>query len=138
VPYFVEKGIGYTSFDACYADRVNHRQEWYEQIKAYNEPDGARLGRDLFAQYDIYTGIRNVAEFNAIKAARLFDFSVWVDRSKHVPPEPSTSNTMSPWMADYVLNNNGTLQDLEDRTRRLYQVLRDEHIDNLLMKKGSK
>lgn len=120
MPYFESKGIKYASADEAYADRVNHRAEWFDQIKAYNTPDGAKLGRDLFAQYDIYTGVRNVIEFEAIKAAGLFNYSIWVDRSKLLPPEPVTSNTMSPEMADYIVDNNGTLSQLETNMRNLF------------------
>jgi hypothetical protein len=120
VPYFEKIGLKYNSFDECYADRVNHRQEWFEEIKAYNTPDGARLGKGLLKEYDIYTGVRNDIEFEAIKAARLFDYSIWVDRSKVLPPEPTTSNKMLPSMANYILDNNGTLDQLVTNTRNLY------------------
>ena len=32
----------YTSEEQCYADRHNHRQEWYEAICDYNVPDPSR------------------------------------------------------------------------------------------------
>ncbi len=120
IPYFEKVGISYASFDACYADRVNHRQVWYEQIKAYNTPDGTRLGRALLSEYDIYTGIRNVDEFQALRNEGLFNYSIWVDRSKHLAPEPTTSNNMTPAMANYILDNNGTLEQLRMKARNLY------------------
>ena len=120
LPYFASKGIVYPNWEACYADRVNHRQEWFEQIKAYNTPDEARLAREIYAVSDIYVGIRRKEEFEAVKKEKLFDYSVWVDRSKLLPPEPTTSNTMTKEMADYVIDNNGTLEQLVTRTRSLY------------------
>ena len=120
VPYFASKGITYPSLAECYADRVNHRQEWFEEIKAYNTPDLSRLAREIYAENDIYVGIRNIFEFSAARDARLFDYSIWVDRSKHVPPEPSTSMTITPEMATHVIDNNGTLEELRIKTVALY------------------
>lgn len=120
MPYFKSKGIEYASLDECYADRVNHRQEWFEQIAAYSSPDKARLAREIYAVSDAYVGIRAVEEFNAVKKEGLFDYSIWVDRSKHMPPESSVSNTITPNMANYVLDNNGTLEELRVRASNLY------------------
>ena len=120
VPYFKSKGITYASLDECYADRVNHRAEWYDQIKAHNTPDKARLAREIYAENDIYVGIRNIEEFEAVRNEGLFDYSIWVDRSEHQPPEPLSSNTTSPSMANYVIDNNGTLEQLKTRTISLY------------------
>lgn len=120
VPYFNRLGISYPDLATCYADRVNHRQAWFEEIKAYNTPDGAKMGRDLYAKHDIYVGMRNVEEFKALKACRAFDYSIWVDRSKHLPREARTSNTMEPEMADLILDNNGTLAELRVKAVNLY------------------
>ena len=120
MPYFARKGIDFASWDECYADRVNHRQEWFEQIKAYNTPDEARLAREIYAVSDIYVGIRRKEEFQAIKKEGLFDYSIWVDRSEYLDPEALTSNTMTMNMADYVIDNNGTKDQLVKRTRNLY------------------
>lgn len=121
MPYFASRGIHYASWDECYRDRVNHRQEWYEQITAYNTPDRARLAREIYTVSDMYVGIRNRSEFEAVKAERLFDYSIWVDASRRgIPPESTASNTMTKEMADHVILNDGTLEDLDLRTRVLY------------------
>lgn len=120
MPYFAAKGVNYASWNECYADRVNHRQEWYEQISGYNTPDKARLAREIYKESDIYVGIRCAKEFAAAKSEGLFQYSIWVDRSKHLPPEPVTSNTITREIADYVIDNNGTLEELKVRTNSLY------------------
>ncbi len=120
MPYFASKGVIYPDWSACYADRVNHRQEWFEQIAAYNTPDEARLARGIYAVSDIYVGIRRKQEFEAVKKEGLFNYSIWVDRSKHAAPEPTTSNTMTQEMADYTIDNNGTLEELKIKTLALY------------------
>lgn len=119
-PRLTEMGITYPTLEECYADRVNHRKIWFDEIAAYNGTDLAKLTRAIYQQHDIYTGIRNHREFNAAKCEGLFDFSIWVDRSSVLPPEDTSSNKMAPWMADYILDNNGTLAELEERTCGLY------------------
>lgn len=120
VPFLAAKGITYASLDECYADRVNHRQDWYEQIKAYNNPDAAKLAREIYKDNDIYVGMRSDIELEAVRKEGLFNYSIWVDRSKHVAPEPSTSCSVTPAMAHHVLDNNGTLEQLKVRTLALY------------------
>ena len=120
VPFLAAKGITYESLDACYADRVNHRQDWYEQIKAYNTPDGSRLAREIYKDNDIYVGMRNEVELEAVRKEGLYNYSIWVDRSKHVAPESPASCSVTPAMADYVIDNNGTLEQLKTRTLSLY------------------
>lgn len=120
VPFLATKGITYASLDECYADRVNHRQDWYEQIKAYNTPDGARLAREIYKDNDIYVGMRSEAELEAVRKEGLYDYSIWVDRSQHVAPESLASCSVTPAMANFILNNNGTLEQLKIKTLALY------------------
>ena len=110
---------GYTDEEQCYADRHNHRQEWYEAICDYNIPDAATLGREMFAEYDIYCGLRNKKEFHAMKNTGVFDYAIWVDRSDQLPPESKDSMSLEQWMADYTIDNNGTLDDLKFNLDRL-------------------
>lgn len=105
----LKERYGYTSVEECYNDRHNHQQEWFELIKDFNTPDGCRLARRLFQQYDVYNGIRNVEEFQAIKAEGLFDVSIWVDASKRKPPEAFTSCTVTSADVDIILLNNEPL-----------------------------
>ena len=110
---------GYSSEEQCYADRHNHRTEWYDAICNYNVPDAATLGREMFAAYDIYCGLRNKKEFHAMKNTGVFDYAIWVDRSDHLPPESKDSMSLEQWMADVTIDNNGTLEDLKFNLDRL-------------------
>lgn len=116
-------GHGFADKDECYELRVNHRSTWYNLIKAYNTPDLTRLCRDIFEENDIYCGIRDREEFLAAKQQRLFDLSIWVDASGRVPPEDSSSCTLTPDDCDIVITNNGSLYDLEMKARRIAQTL---------------
>lgn len=123
-PYLEERGIIYRTLEECYADRVNHRAHWYDAITDYNTPDLARLGRELFAERDIYCGLRSFDEFSAQRAEGIFDFSIWVDAIHREPPEHWSSITIRREDCDFVLDNNRGLEDLKIRTRNLYSQMR--------------
>ena len=102
----------YKTVEECYADRHNYREFWYQTISEYNTPDKTHLGRAIFKKYDIYCGIRNVEELRALEHAGVFDYSIWIDRSRHLPRESNASCTVRPYHADFIINNNGPIEDL--------------------------
>ena len=114
---------GYESVGACFADRHNHRAEWYNLISDYCKDDLARIGREIFEVSDIYCGLRNKREFHAIKNNGIVDYTIWVDRSDWLETEPKSSMSLEPWMADYIIDNNGTLEQLYRNIYDLYQHL---------------
>jgi hypothetical protein len=114
---------GYTSFKQCYADRHNHRSEWFDMIHDYCKSDYARLGKEIFQEHDIYCGLRNKAEYHAMRNEGVFDYAIWVDRSDHLPLEDKSSMNLEIWMSDFVIDNNGTLEDLKAETFRLMNYL---------------
>lgn len=106
----------YRDLKECFDDRVNHRAEWFELISDYNFGDPARLSREIFAKYDIYCGLRNIEELKAAKAEKLYDLCIWVDAGSRVPETESIySNTITSSDADYILDNSGSLKDLEEK-----------------------
>ena len=119
-PALAQNGLVYPDLQTCYDDRVNHRADWFNAIAEYNKDDPARLGRELFAEYDIYCGNRNVFEFEAMKVEGAFDYAWWIDRSDLAPPEDKSSNTLLPEMADRIINNNGDMAWLDLQVRRAY------------------
>lgn len=113
----------YSTWQACYEDRHSHRKEWYDAIVAFNTPDASALGRAIFSRYDIYCGIRSDREFFAVRDAGLYDLCLWVDRSQHLPPESRDSCTVTPDMADVILDNNGSFDHLQ---AGIVQLMRDK------------
>ncbi len=111
--------VFYTSPEECFADRHNHRQEWFDAIEQFNSPDKSALGRVIFRDHDVYCGLRSAREFAAIKNAGLYDVCIWVDALTRVNAEGRDSCTVEPWMADYVLDNNGTPEELRFNLRQL-------------------
>jgi dephospho-CoA kinase len=112
----------YNSLQECFDDRHNHRDVWYNLIAEYNQLDHARLGVEIFAEHDIYCGLRNIRELTALRN-RVDCTVVWVDRSAILEPEPNTSITISDADADYVLDNNRTLSHLYDQIDNLMHLL---------------
>jgi thymidylate synthase (FAD) len=106
----------YATFGAMFDDRVNYRSTWFNLIAAYNTPDMTKTASTMFQRgYDIYVGMRRRVELEACKADGLFDVIIWVDRSKHHPPEELDSMELRPEDADVYLDNNGTLGQLNDQ-----------------------
>jgi hypothetical protein len=102
----------YTDKTLCYADRGNHRPLWADMISKYNTPDKSRTATEMLAAgYGIYCGMRMRDELEASR--HLFNKVVWVDRSMFQAPEPSSSMELTADDATHILDNNGTLQDLE-------------------------
>lgn len=114
---------GYRSKEECYEDRHNHRKLWYEAIRNFNDPDLCRLARHLFANYDVYCGIRHHEEFAAIRKEGLADIAVWIDASKRLPPESRESMSLTAKDADVVIDNNGTLEDLYRNLDNTFEAL---------------
>jgi hypothetical protein len=112
---------GYANEEECFADRHNHRAEWYDAICEYNVPDASKLGREIFKTYDIYCGLRNKREFFALQNTKTFDYAIWVDRSDHLPLESKDSMSIEQWMCNFTIDNNGTLADLEFNVRQLFE-----------------
>lgn len=111
----------------CYRDRHNHRVEWFTIIREYNQDDSARFSRDLFAEYDIYCGIRNRHELLAARDEGLYDLGIWVDASERHPSEDEGSCTVTSDLADIIIDNNSTLHRLQERVYRLAKALAVAH-----------
>jgi hypothetical protein len=117
------EALMYATVEDCFADRHNHRAFWFREIEAYNYPDRAKLAKDIYAENDIYVGIRSAKEFNAAKNAGVFDIAIWVDALDRLPPEDPSSISVQPWMADFTIDNNGSLEDLKFNVEQLMETI---------------
>jgi dephospho-CoA kinase len=115
---------GYKSPKECFEDRINHRQEWHEMIVEYNKDDKARLAKVILKEADCYVGMRSGLEIEECIRQGLFDLIVWVDASKRLPPEPSTSFNIDQSYADIIVDNNGTYEEFVARVHRIGKVLK--------------
>lgn len=107
------RGLTYRNIEACYEDRANHRQDWYEAISQYNQDDPARLASEVLEVSDIYVGMRDDREFYAARG--MFDYVIGVtafDRVKAL--DPTFLVPLSE--CDFILTNDGDEDDLENDT----------------------
>lgn len=105
----------YLTFEDCYNDRRNHREEWKDLIKAYNTPLH-RLAAQIFDKAQVYVGMRDMDEFKATCA--LFDpLVLYIDASEREGQDPTMEIPIS--MADIVITNNGTLDEFTWKMARL-------------------
>lgn len=121
---FPSMGERYATWQECFADRENHRAEWFNLIAAYNAKDPTRLAREIWAEYNIYVGLRNITEYRAILKEKLADLVVWVDASDRVAPEWSTSFNI-PFCQDemFYFDNNGPVETLQRKVDKLADVV---------------
>lgn len=111
----LKEKYGYKTFDECYNDRSNHRQEWYEAILAYNTPDKIRLAKEILKDSDCYVGMREITEIQACRALGIIDLVIWVDASERCPLEPANSFNITKDLADIIIENNGTYEELKHK-----------------------
>lgn len=96
-----------TTPEKAYANRRNHRELWAEKIDEFRAGDPGKILRTMAELGDVINGGRRREEFDPVR--HLFDCVVWVARS--VPIDPTMQLHVDD--ADVVLDNNGTLEDLD-------------------------
>ena len=109
----------YQSLEECFQDRVNHRIEWYNEICAYNLENKTRLAESILNKVDCYVGMRDLDEFMGSFNMKLFDLVIWVDASNRLPPESINSFNIPIKFADYIIENNGTLEEFKQNALHL-------------------
>lgn len=110
---------GYKTPEECFNDRVNHRPEWYQMICDYNKDDKAKLAKEILKYNNTYVGMRDHDEIKECRKQGLFDLIIWVDASKRVPEEDSTSFNITKADADIIIENNGTKEEFRTKVLRL-------------------
>lgn len=120
----IKKLLGYQTPEEAFNDRDNHRQLWYEEIKAYNEANGLdALGKVIYSNHQIYCGIRDKDEFMALKNGGLIDLTIWIDASERLPPESSNSMKLSKEDADIIISNNGNKAEFLNKIDKFYRAV---------------
>lgn len=94
----------------CYNDRDNVRPVWYYLFHEYNLSDKGRFVRKVLENYDIYAGLRDSKQVEAV--SHLFDLIVWVDADKRNGTENFSSCNVTSDMADVIIDNNAELDCL--------------------------
>ncbi len=113
----------YNSIQECFEDRIHHRKEWYDLICDFNSEDPAKLARCILEQYDMYVGMRSSRELQSVRTLGLVDFIIWVDASQRLPLEDVASCTVLSTDADFIIDNNGTMEQLYTNISTLWTKL---------------
>lgn len=119
----LKQKYGYKTFIECFEDRVNHRAEWYELIKEYNQNDRAKLAKQILEINDCYVGMREREEILECKRQNIFDVIVWVDGSERLPLEPPDSFNITVDLADCIIYNNNSLEEFKNEVYKFAQQI---------------
>jgi dephospho-CoA kinase len=119
----LKEKYGYKTSEECFEDRVNHRPEWHQMIKDYNKYDQAKLAKSILETNDCYIGMRDTDEILECKRQGLFDLIIWVDASDRKPQEGKDSMNIDKSIADFIVENNGTLEEFEERVCKIADVM---------------
>lgn len=114
---------GYNDVDECFNDRHNHRAEWFDLICGYNEHDKTRLAREIVEKTGCYVGMRSLAEVEQCKADGVFDLVIWIDAEERVGKEAEDSCDITKACADFIIDNNGTLEEFYTKLERIGKVI---------------
>lgn len=116
----LKEKYGYKTFMECFEDRMAHRQEWYELIRDYNNPDKAKLAKEILQHNDMYVGMRDQEEINKCIKDEVFDMIIGVfDPNK--PLEPKESFNIDLFLSSDIIIPTGDL----DKSRRSVKLLCD-------------
>jgi hypothetical protein len=104
------RGINYPSIQECYGDRINHRPFWDQCIRDYNSEDPCRMYREMIEEgQTIIQRCCKPDEVDALRAAKLVDLFVWIDRD-NLPPD--SSQAFDAKYCDLSIYNPVTYNDL--------------------------
>jgi dephospho-CoA kinase len=122
----LKKEKHYQSVSQCFNDRHagENRKLWFDLITEFNHEDPARLAKIITSKNDIYCGLRSKVELEECMKQGVFDLTFWVDASDRVSyRESPDSITISAKDCMHIIDNNGTLDDLEAQADKIYQMI---------------
>ena len=112
----------YKTFEECLNDRKQHRPEWFDLICNYNLKDKSKLGKEILKRANMYVGMRSNEELEKCNDENLFDLIIGIYRSVF-PIEPKSSFDINIWEScDFIIPNDGTLDDLNDKIKKLENI----------------
>lgn len=120
----LKKSHNYQSVSQCFNDRHRgeNRKLWYDLITEYNHDDPAKLAKIITSKNDIYCGLRSKTELEECMKQGVVDLTYWVDASDRVSyKEGSDSITITKDDCMHIINNNGTIEELERHADQIYQ-----------------
>jgi hypothetical protein len=86
----LKEKYGYKDFKECFKDRVNRREEWFNEICEFNKEDPARLAKEIMKKANIYCGMRSDREIQKCIEDEVFDHIIEIF-NPHLPKESPES-----------------------------------------------
>lgn len=127
----LKEKYNYSSFEQCYEDRKQHRDEWFKMICDYNYPDKARLGKEILSRADMYVGMRSNEELQECKKQGIFNLIIGVYRPLF-PEEPMSSFDIDIWKeCDIVIPNGSDKNELRNRINKLNKLFNEKTKEDL-------
>lgn len=115
---------GYTTVEECHADRKNHRELWFTEIRNFCGEVPHRVYSNILAEHNICEGARNRQEFESGRLHNATgDLIIWIDASERMPLESSDSMELTKDDADIIIPNNGSKEAFEASVVRLLLAL---------------
>lgn len=95
----------------AWEQRHQNREIWKRELDHLRELDQCFLAREVLKTGDIAAGLRDKKEIDAVRAAKLFNHIIWIDR-----PGTPVDNTVTygPADCDDIIWNDGTLEDYHE------------------------
>lgn len=105
-------------------DVVNNKEAYREKIWRFGREKQAKdplyPQRQQIEKVDIITGVRNRNEVVAARRYGLYDAIIWIDRDSC---KRNLTDNLSKNDANYVVDNNGTILELEEKLLQLIGTL---------------
>lgn len=122
----LNKEFGFKTPEDAFANRQTpEMRKWlYDAISAINKDDPTELSNAIFLENDCYVGIRNYVELDAAKRRWSDVLVIWIDAEGRVATEDVDSCTIKKTQADIIIENKGTVEEFNDKLRRLCLYLK--------------
>lgn len=116
---FKKYGLVYASKEQAFEDRVNHRDKWFDEICLFNKEDKLKLTKEILKIADIYVGLRSHLEVEQAIKENTFDhiIGIYNYRKSRESKESNIADVLR--YSDFVILNNGTLEDLLNKVIRI-------------------
>jgi hypothetical protein len=116
--------------DKAYFERRKNRKYWFDWLTCYRHGDPAGVARAQLAKSDFCVGIRGEEELRACCESGVVDIPIWVNRPGYDKGAHEITPELVKELGGRVLDNTGTLYDLETNVEALAAELGLEVFSN--------
>ena len=119
------------SEEEAYKDRHENRMYWFNLGNKLRVDDPGFLIKQALLVGPITGGVRDIAEVVHARQTGLIDLIIWVE-NKRVDVDPTV--TFGPQDCDYIVQNNGTIEEYQFKLKRLAKfagLLKEENDNHL-------